>query len=197
MVIEPCGLSWRCTCRAELALHHIKNNNVMETVYFQGTPCRTCSDCPKVGTVAPGFTLTGKDLGQVRLEDYRGRKVVLNIFPSLDTPVCAASVRRFNAEAAAMDNTAVICISMDLPFAMGRFCSAEGIEGVTVASAFRDPQFGLDYGLTITEGPLHGLLARCVFVIDESGRITYRDLVHEITDEPDYHAALVAIGREK
>lgn len=167
----------------------------METVYLNNTPCRTCGDCPKVGTEAPGFTLTGKDLSEVRLEDYRGKKVVLNIFPSLDTPVCAASVRRFNAEASKEADTVVICISMDLPFAMARFCTTEGLDNVVVASAFRDPDFGIDYGLAIVEGPLRGLLARCVFVLDQSGKIVYRDLVHEITDEPNYDQALDALRK--
>ncbi len=167
----------------------------METVYFNGTPCQTCGDCPKVGSDAPAFTLTGADLSEVKLDDYRGKKVVLNIFPSLDTPVCAMSVRKFNADAAGMENVVVINISQDLPFAMGRFCSANNIEGVVVASAFRDPEFGQDYGLMLVDGPLRGLLARCVFVIDEKGKIIYRDLVHEITNEPNYADALAVLSK--
>lgn len=163
---------------------------MMETVYFQGTPCHTYGQLPAVGTQAPGFVLAGKSLDDVRLSDYNGKRVVLNIFPSLDTPVCAASVRHFNKEAAGLDNTAVVCISMDLPFAMGRFCSTEGIENVTVASAFRAPMFAEEYGLQIVDGPLAGLLARAVIVLDESHKVVYSELVEEITNEPDYKAAL-------
>lgn len=166
----------------------------MRTICFSGNPCHLCGYVPAVGSEAPDFKLTGKDLNPVSLSDYRGRRVVLNIFPSLDTPVCAASVRRFNKEAAGLENTVVICISMDLPFAMGRFCTAEGIDGLTVASAFRSPDFARDYGLKITDGPLEGLLARAVILIDERGRVSYTDVVGEITDEPDYEAALSALA---
>ncbi len=162
----------------------------METVYFKGTPCHTYGQIPAVGTLAPGFNLAGKGLDEVRLSDYKGKRVVLNVFPSLDTPVCAASVRKFNQEAAGLENTAVVCISMDLPFAMGRFCSAEGIENVTVASAFRSPVFSQEYGLQIVDGPLAGLLARAVIVLDENHKVIYSDLVEEITNEPDYKGAI-------
>lgn len=166
----------------------------MEKLTFSGNACHTCGEVPKVGSEAPGFTLTGKGLEEVKLDDYRGKRVVLNIFPSLDTPVCAASVRRFNQAASTLDNTVVLCISEDLPFAMGRFCTAEGLENVVVASAFRSPEFGIKYGLTIEDGPLRGLLARCVLIVDENGKLIYRDLVKEITNEPDYDAALAALG---
>ncbi len=166
----------------------------MEKLFLGGNECHTCGDVPAVGQEAPAFTLTGKDLQEIKLDDYRGKKVVLNIFPSLDTPVCAASVRRFNKDAAGKENTVVLCISEDLPFAMGRFCSAEGIENVTVASAFRSPEFGVDYGLKIEDGPLRGLLGRCVIIVDESGKVIYRDLVKEITEEPDYAAALAKLS---
>ena len=162
----------------------------METVYFKGTPCHTYGQIPAVGTPAPGFNLAGKGLDEVRLSDYKGKRVVLNVFPSLDTPVCAASVRKFNQEAAGLENTAVVCISMDLPFAKGRFCSAEGIENVTVASAFRSPEFSQEYGLQIVDGPLAGLLARAVIVLDENHKVIYSDLVEEITNEPDYKGAI-------
>lgn len=162
----------------------------METVYFNGTPCHTYGDIPAVGTQAPAFALAGKDLNDVRLSDYDGKRVVLNVFPSLDTPVCAASVRRFNQEAAGLDNTAVVCVSMDLPFAMGRFCSAEGIDNVVVASAFRSPMFAQEYGLQIVDGPLAGLLARAVLVLDENHKVIFSDLVEEITHEPDYKGAI-------
>lgn len=166
----------------------------MEKVYFNGMECSTCGDTPKVGSKAPGFSLTGADLGEVRLEDYRGKKVVLNIFPSLDTPVCASSVRKFNKEAGEMENVVVLCISEDLPFAMSRFCTTENLVNVKSASAFRSPEFGVDYGLKIVDGPLRGLLARCVIIVDESGKIVYKDLVKEITDEPNYGAAMAALS---
>ncbi|MDE6197197.1 MAG: thiol peroxidase [Muribaculaceae bacterium] len=162
----------------------------METIFFKGTPCHTYGNIPAVGTKAPCFSLVTKDLADIRCSDFEGRRVVLNVFPSLDTPVCAASVRRFNAEAAGLDNTAVICVSMDLPFAMNRFCVAEGIEGVVAASAFRSPTFSQQYGLQIVDGPLAGLLARAVIVIDTDGTVIYRQLVEEITEEPDYEAAV-------
>lgn len=160
----------------------------MQTVYFQGNPVEVYGEMPAVGTVAPEFALTAADLSEITLEKYRGTRLVLNIFPSLDTDVCAASVRRFNKEAASYENTKVLCVSMDLPFAMSRFCSINGIEGVSVASAFRHPEFGKNYGVTIVDGPLKNLLARSVVVIDETGKVIYRQLVDEITHEPDYQA---------
>jgi len=162
----------------------------METIFFKGTPCHTYGQIPAVGTEAPGFDLTGKDLQAVRLSDYDGKRVVLNIFPSLDTPVCAMSVRKFNKEAANLDNVAIICVSMDLPFAMSRFCSAEGIDNVIAASAFRSPVFLQNYGVQMIDGPLAGLLARAVIVMDENHRIIFSDLVEEITNEPDYKGAI-------
>ncbi|MCC8175768.1 MAG: thiol peroxidase [Bacteroidales bacterium] len=158
----------------------------METIYFKGQPCHTYGTIPRVGEKAPCFTLVTPELKEVHCSDYRGKRVVMNIFPSLDTPVCAASVRRFNKEAAGLDNTQVLCISMDLPFASGRFCTAEGIEDVTVASAFRSPMFAQKYGLQIVDGPLAGLLARAVIVLDEDRNVIYSDLVEEITHEPHY-----------
>lgn len=162
----------------------------METIYFNGTPCHTCGNIPAVGTKAPEFSLVNSALGEIKLSDYKGKRVVLNIFPSLDTPVCATSVRRFNMEAASLDNTVVICISMDLPFAQARFCTAEGIDKLAVASAFRASEFIKDYGLQIVDGPLAGLLARAVIVLDEKHEVIFTDLVEEITREPDYKAAL-------
>lgn len=162
----------------------------METVFFNGTPCHTYGNIPAVGSKAPAFNLVSKDLTDVNLSDFEGKRVVLNVFPSLDTPVCAASVRRFNQEAANMKDVAVVCVSMDLPFAEGRFCSANGIENVTVTSAFRSPTFAQNYGLQIVDGPLAGLLARAVIVIDENHNVIYSDLVEEITKEPDYEGAL-------
>ena len=162
----------------------------METIYFKGEPVHTYGMIPAVGTKAPCFNLVSKDLKEIRCTDYEGKRVVLNVFPSLDTPVCAASVRRFNQEAAALDNTAVINVSMDLPFAMSRFCVTEGIENVEAASAFRSPMFGQQYGLQMVDGPLAGLLARAVIVLDENHNVIFSDLVEEITHEPDYEGAI-------
>lgn len=164
----------------------------MATTAFKGSPVHTVGDLPAPGSAAPELhDLTGSDLGQVVRPD--GRRVVLNIFPSVDTGVCATSVRKFNELAAGLDNTSVICVSKDLPFALGRFCGAEGIENVTAASAFRS-DFGTDYGVTMTDGPLAGLLARSVVVLDETGTVIHSQLVPEITTEPDYDAAVAALG---
>lgn len=162
----------------------------METIYFQGNPCHTYGTVPAVGEKAPCFHLVTKDLKDITCMEFRGKRVVLNVFPSLDTAVCAMSVRRFNQEAAALDNTVVICVSMDLPFAAARFCTAEGIDNLVVASAFRSPMFAQKYGLQIVDGPLAGLLARAVLILDAEGKVIYRDLVSEITHEPDYAAAI-------
>lgn len=166
----------------------------METVYFKEQPCHTYGTLPHVGSHAPEFTLTGANLGHISSEDYKGLYVVLNIFPSLDTPVCATSVRRFNEEASKLKNTVVICVSEDLPFAMSRFCTIEGLKNVIPASAFRSPQFGEKYGVQLVDGPLAGLLTRSVIVIAPDGKVIYRELVPEITSEPDYEAAIRTIG---
>lgn len=167
----------------------------METIYFNGTACHTYGNIPAAGDKAPEFRLTGKDLNTITESDFKGKRIVLNIFPSLDTSVCAASVRRFNQEAAKLENVAIVCVSMDLPFAMSRFCTTEGIENLVVASAFRSPEFRKDYGLEMVDGPLAGLLARAVIIIDEKGEIIYSDLVREITNEPDYAGALYVLKR--
>lgn len=162
----------------------------METVYFKGTPCHTYGTMPEVAHEAPCFHLTGADLSLVECSKFKNRTVVLNIFPSLDTEVCARSVRRFNEEAAALPDTDVICVSMDLPFAMSRFCTIEGIKNVIFASAFRSPLFGEQFGVQLCDGPLAGLLTRAVIIIDPHRKVIYRQMVSEITDEPDYKAAL-------
>lgn len=169
----------------------------METVYFNGTECHTYGSLPAVGSKAPAFDLVTKDLQEIRPDSFEGKKIVLNIFPSLDTPVCAASVRRFNAEAAGVKDTVVVCVSMDLPFAASRFCTAEGIEECVVASAFRSPLFGEKYGVQIVDGPLKGLLTRAVIIIDKDRNVVYRDLVEEITHEPDYAGAIDVIKNVK
>ncbi len=166
----------------------------MAQTALRGNPINTSGDLPAVGSAAPGFNLTGGDLGAVSLGDFAGQRVVLNIFPSVDTPTCANSVRTFNERAAGLDNTAVINVSADLPFAQGRFCGAEGIENASTASTFRSPEFQAEYGVGMVDGPLHGLCARAVVVIDESGNVAYNQLVGEIAEEPDYDAALAALG---
>ncbi len=165
----------------------------MANITFKGQPIHTCGELPKVGEEAPDFTLVRSDLSEAKLSDFRGKYVVLNIFPSLDTGVCAASVRRFNKEAAALKNTVVLCISADLPFAAGRFCTTEGIENVITLSTFRNPSFGEQYGLTIVDGPMKGLLARAVIVVNPEGKIVYKELVPEIAQEPDYNSAINSI----
>ena len=162
----------------------------MANITIKGNLIHTNGKLPSPGSKAPDFVLTGKDLSDVHLNDFRGKKIVLNIFPSIDTSVCAASVRRFNKEAASLGNTVVLAISRDLPFAHERFCSAEGIENVVTLSEMRDFVFGDRYGLRQIEGPLKGLLARAVVVIDEEGVVKYTQLVPEITKEPDYEDAL-------
>ena len=164
----------------------------MATVTLQGNPLETLGDLPAVGTPAPAFELVKSDLSTVSSADLSGKKVVLNIFPSVDTGTCAMSVRKFNEKAASLDNTVVICVSADLPFAAGRFCGAEGIENVLTGSTFRS-DFGTDYNVTFTTGPLTGLLSRSVVVIDEEGKVAYTQQVAETADEPDYEAAISAL----
>ncbi len=165
----------------------------MAKTAFKGTSVATSGELPKVGAKAPEFTLTKNDLGAATLKDYTGKYLVLNVFPSVDTAVCATSVRRFNQEAAKLPNTAVLCVSKDLPFAQKRFCGAEGIDRVATASWFRGPDFGAAYGLTMMEGPLAGLFARAVVVVDPAGVVVHSQLVPEIAQEPDYAAAIAAI----
>ena len=163
----------------------------MAQITLRGNQINTIGELPAVGAPAPSFTLTGTDLGAVDSEQFRGKPLLLNVFPSVDTPVCATSVRTFN-ERAAGSGVSVLCVSNDLPFAQKRFCGAEGIENVVTASAFRD-SFGKDYGVTITDGPMAGLLARAVVVIGADGHVAYAELVPEIAQEPDYDAALGAL----
>ncbi len=165
----------------------------MATTAFQGTPVHTSGNLPSVGSAAPDFKLVKGDLSEVSLSSLRGKKVVLNIFPSVDTGVCAASVRRFNKEASSLPNTVVVCISRDLPFAAGRFCAAEGLTNVVTASEFRDQDFAKAYGVLLTDSVLAGLHARSVVVVDENGVVKHTELVPEITQEPNYEAALKAL----
>ena len=169
----------------------------MAETTFNGSPVPLSGDLPPTGSWAPAFTLTGKDLSDVTLKEYAGKTVVLNIFPSVDTPVCADSVKAFNARIAASDHAVVLCVSADLPFAHERFCGAEGLDRVVTASTFRSPAFGDDYGVRITGGPLTGLMARAVIVIDGRSNVVYAQLVDDITKEPDYERALACLTHEE
>jgi thiol peroxidase len=165
----------------------------MAKITLKGNAIDTIGTLPAKTSAAPAFTLVKTDLSEVTLADYKGKRVVLNIFPSIDTPVCAASVRRFNKTAGELADTVVLCISADLPFAHSRFCEVDGLKNVVPLSVFRSPAFGKDYGVTITTGPIAGLLSRAVVVIDADGKILYTEQVPEITQEPNYDAALTAL----
>lgn len=162
----------------------------MSRIYFKGSPVNTIGELPPSGVDGPDFELVKVDFSIAGLQDFQGKKIVLNVFPSIDTPVCASSVRRFNEEANNRTNTVLLCISMDLPFAQARFCGAEGLDNVMMLSDFRTGQFGKDYGVRIIDGPLQGLLSRAVVVIDEQGKILCSHQVEEISQEPDYESAL-------
>jgi thioredoxin-dependent peroxiredoxin len=165
----------------------------MATVTLKGNPFSTVGELPTVGSQAPDFSLVQTDLAEITLASFSGKKVVLNIFPSIDTPTCALSVRTFNESAANLANTQVVCVSADLPFAAKRFCGAEGIERVTTGSSFRS-DFGTAYGVDFANGPLKGLLSRSVVVINEQGKVIYTEQVAETADEPNYSAALASLG---
>lgn len=165
----------------------------MAQTTFKGSPVHTSGNLPAAGSKAPDFKLTKTDLGDVSLKDFAGKKLILNIFPSIDTPTCAASTRKFNLEAAKLPNTAILGVSKDLPFAHKRFCAAEGIDKVTSTSELRDTSFGKAYGVTITDTVLAGLFARAIVVIDENGKVVHTELVSEIANEPNYEAALNAL----
>ncbi|MES9875009.1 MAG: thiol peroxidase [Candidatus Sedimenticola sp. 6PFRAG7] len=166
----------------------------MAAITLKGNACNTSGDLPAVGSAAPEFTLVGGDLSDITLEKFAGKKKLLNIVPSLDTPVCATSTQKFNAAMAEKGDAVAIVVSADLPFAQGRFCGAEGIENVVTASMMRDRKFAKDYGILISDGPLAGLCGRAVVVVDENNNVTYTQLVPEIVEEPDYDAALAALS---
>ncbi|MEH6659696.1 thiol peroxidase [Leeuwenhoekiella marinoflava] len=166
----------------------------MATITLGGNPTETNGELPKVGTTAPDFKLAATDLTQISLEDYKGKRIVMNIFPSVDTGVCAASVRQFNKEASTLEDIAVLCISRDLPFAQARFCGAEGLDNVTTLSDFKDGSFGKEYGLEIADGAFAGLHSRVVIVLDADHKIIYSEQVPEIGQEPDYEAALSSLN---
>ncbi len=162
----------------------------MASITFKGKPVKTIGELPELGEKAPEFVLTRTEMEDVRLSDFSGMKVIMNIFPSIETPVCAESVRRFNAVADQLDNTVVLCISKDLPFAHDRFNISEGLDSVVSVTELRNQDFGNDYGVRIVEGPLSGLLSRAVIVLDENHRVIYTQQVPEISEEPDYESAL-------
>ena len=164
----------------------------MAQIAFKGNPIQTAGSLPKLGSIAPDFKIVKSDLTPLSLSDLKGKKVILNIFPSLDTPICANSVRRFNVEASKLANTVVVCVSKDLPFAHKRFCTAEGIANVIAGSEYQDSSFSDAYGIRIVDGPLAGLFSRAVVVINDQGRVVYTEQVPEIAQEPDYEKALAA-----
>lgn len=164
----------------------------MSTITFKGNPINTVGSLPEVGNEAQEFTMVSGDLSEKNLADYTGKKVVLNIFPSIDTGICAASARKFNEEASTLDNTVVINVSRDLPFALSRFCAAEGLSNVETLSDFRG-NFGEDYGVTLSDSPLKGLLSRAVVVLDEKAKVIYTEQVPEIGQEPNYEAAIASL----
>ncbi|AQT94106.1 MULTISPECIES: thiol peroxidase [Pseudomonas] len=165
----------------------------MAQVTLRGNPVQVEGELPKTGTQAPDFTLTAGDLSDATLATFAGKRKVLNIFPSVDTPTCATSVRKFNAQANELNNAVVLCISTDLPFAQARFCGSEGLENVKNLSDFRDSDFAVDYGVSIADGPLKGLTARAVVVLDENDNVLHSELVSEIGQEPNYEAALAVL----
>ena len=165
----------------------------MATITLKGNPINTIGNLPEIGTKASNFSLKTIELATKSLADFVGKNVVLNVFPSVDTGTCATSVREFNKKVAELENTVVLCISKDLPFAQARFCGAEGIDNVIMLSDFATGGFGKAYGLEITDGPLVNLHSRAVIVLDENGKITYTEQVSDIVDEPNYEAALKAI----
>lgn len=166
----------------------------MSSVTLRGNPVAVAGQLPQVGDKAPAFSLVSKDLADVSLSSYAGKRKILNIFPSVDTPTCATSVRTFNAKASALNNTVVLCISADLPFAQARFCGAENLENVVNLSTMRGAEFLQNYGVALAEGPLAGLAARAVVVLDENDKVLHSELVGEIADEPNYDAALAVLS---
>lgn len=170
--------------------------NSQEKVSVRGIETTLNGNIPQKGTIAPNFTATKADMEDIQLSDYKGKNIVLNIFPSLDTPTCAMSVRQFNAKASSLSNTVVLCVSMDLPFAQSRFCSVEGLDNVIPLSIFRSPDFKENYGVICTNGPLKGLTARAVIVINPEGKIIHTELVKNVSEEPNYQKALESLPEQ-
>ena len=165
----------------------------MASITLKGNACNTSGDLPAVGSTAPDFTLVGGDLGEASLDTFAGKNIILSIVPSFDTGICAMSVKRFNESAGELENTVIVNVSKDLPFAQKRFCEAEGVEHVTNLSAFRSNEFGKNYGIEILDGPLQGLLGRAIVVLNGEREVIYTELVPEIAQEPNYDAALSAV----
>lgn len=165
----------------------------MANITLGGNPIETSGNLPQIGELAKDFVLVKQDLSELSLGDLKGKKVILNIYPSVDTGTCAMSTRKFNAEASKLENTQVVCVSRDLPFAFKRFCGAEGIDQLITASDFKTGQFGKDYGLEMTSGALKGLHSRCIIVLDENSKVIYTEQVPEIANEPNYELAMAAI----
>ncbi|EKD54877.1 MAG: hypothetical protein ACD_60C00038G0039 [uncultured bacterium] len=165
----------------------------MASITLQGNPLKTAGELPKIGSQAPDFTLTKVDLTEIQLKDFLGKRVILSIFPSVDTGTCANAERHFNEEANQLKNTVILCISADLPFAQKRFCAAESLTHVMPASTFRHPQFGKSYGVTILEGPMSGLLSRAIVILDEQGKVIYTEQVAELSKEPSYPPILAVL----
>ena len=165
----------------------------MATITLEGNEIHTTGELPAIGSDAPAFTLTNAEMGETSLADYAGKRVILNVFVAIDTGICAESTRRFNAAVGSLDNTVVLCVSADLPPTLARFCGAENLNNVITLSTFRNPEFGKDYGLTIADGPIRGLNARSVIIIDENGKVIYTEQVPEIAQELDYDAALTKL----
>ena len=164
----------------------------MAEITLKGNACNTCGDLPAVGAAAPEFTLVGGDLGDANLGSFAGKKVIISTMPSFDTPVCALSVKAFNEKVGGLENTVIVNVSKDLPFAQKRFCESNQLEHVTNLSAFRCDGFGNSYGVSIIDGPLKGLLARSIVVLDTEGKVAYTELIPEIAQEPNYDAAIAA-----
>jgi len=165
----------------------------MAVITLNGSPIHTIGTLPAIGTTAPDFIVTKTDLSDVHLSNYRGKKIILNIFPSLDTPTCATAMGKFNEIAGKLNQVLILCVSKDLPFAQQRFCTAQHLQNVQPASVFRHPEFGNQYGVTIIDGPLIGILSRAVVIIDEKGKIIYSEQVKELSNEPDYDSMLAAL----
>lgn len=162
----------------------------MATITLKGNTINTVGNLPANGAAAPDFKLTKTDLSEISLKDFAGKKVVLNIFPSIDTPTCATAARKFNEKANSLDNTVILCVSADLPFALNRFCAAEGLQNIIPASVFRNPEFGEQYGVKIVDGPIAGLLSRAIVVIDADGKVIHTEQVSEVANEPDYEKVI-------
>lgn len=165
----------------------------MSKITLKGQPINTIGKLPITGDIAPEFVLTKDDFNELKLDDLLGKTVILSIFPSIDTSVCSKSTRRFNEYATKLKNVAIVCVSADLPFALKRFCDAEGLENITMTSSYRHPEFGTNYGVTIVDGPLKGLLSRAVIVISDDGKVLYSEQVPEITQEPRYETLIAAL----